>query len=173
MTSQDVINYLEILATQSKAIRHNIDGKKKFGYYENIADAGQKKVAIREFCMWLYKSVLVEKVTDNGSEQYFARLPVQFEISKAISNKESFLEITQAQIDGKEICRKLWRRILHDERERQHIFSQGIVRIEANFDFEDIEGDFENLCGSSLRFTLKWQVPGIDDEYDLTDDFIL
>ncbi|WP_394992989.1 hypothetical protein [Emticicia sp.] len=172
MSSQDLINYLELLATQSKQIRHNINEKKKFGYYENLSVTGQKQMAIRDFCLWIYKSVLVEKILDNGSEQYFARLTVQFEISKSISSQESILEITQAQIDGKEICRQFWRRILNDERMRKHIFSQGIVRLESNFDFEDIEGDYENLCGCAMKFTLKWQVPGIDDDYDETDDFI-
>lgn len=173
MNSHIILNYLELLATQSKQIRHNVDGKKKFGFYEDISITGQKQMAIREFCFWIYKSVLVEKINDNGREQYFARLPVQFEISKSISSQESILEITQAQIDGKLICQKLWRRLLNDERERKHIFSEGIVRLETNFDFEDIEGDFENLCGCSMKFVVKWQVDGIDEDYNETDDFIL
>lgn len=174
MSSQEVITYLELLAKQSKQIRHFVEGKTKFGYYEDIAITGQKTMAIREYCLLVYKSILVEKITDNGKEQYFARLPVQFEISKSISNHEAYKEITQAQIEGKEICKKIWRRILSDERNCLGIFNLdiGFVRLEGSFDFEDIEGDYENMCGCSMKFTLKWQVEGIDDEYDITEDFI-
>ena len=69
MDSHIILNYLELLATQSKQIRHNVNGKKKFGFYEDISITGQKQMAIREFCFWIYKSVLVEKINDQGKAQ--------------------------------------------------------------------------------------------------------
>lgn len=172
MTEQDVIDYLELIATQSKAIRHTIDGKKKFGYYEDL----QTKInqySIREFCLFAYKTVIQPRTSDNGSEQYFTTLPVQFEVSKSIHNQESLTEVKQAQRDAYAILLKIWRRILYDERNRNHIFSVGKVRFESPFTYDDVEAGYENLCGKNLKFSLKWQIEGIDDEYDLNADFIL
>lgn len=172
MTEQAVINYLELIATQSRAIRHTLDGKKKFGYYEDL-ETKINQFSIRDFCLFAYKTVIQPKVTDNGSEQYFITLPIQFEVSKAVLNQDSLTEIKQAQRDAYAILMKIWRRILYDERKRNHIFSVGKVRFDSQFMFDDVEAGYENLCGKNVKFTLKWQIEGIDDDYDLTADFIL
>ncbi len=172
MKEQDVIDYLELIATQIKEIRHTLDGKQKFGYYEDL-ETEINKFSIREFCLFAYKSIIQPKISDNGSEQYFTTLSVQFEVSKSIPNQESLTEVQQAQRDAYAILIKIWRRILFDERARNHIFSVGKVRFDAPFIFDDVEAGYENLCGKNIKFSLKWQVEGIDDEYDLTQDFVL
>lgn len=171
MKEQDLIDYLELIATQLKEIRHTLNGKKKFGYYEDLEIKNQ--FSIRDFCLFAYKTVIQPKISDNGSEQYFTTLPVQFEVSKAIKNQESLNEVKQAQRDAYAILLKIWRRFLYDERNRNHIFSVGKVRFEGSFIFDDVEAGYENLCGKNLKFSLKWQIAGIDDEYDLTEDFVL
>lgn len=172
MTEQAVIEYLELIATQIKDIRHTLDGKNKFGYYEDL-ETKIDKFSIREFCLFAYKTVIQPKTTDNGSEQYFTTLPVQFEVSKSIPNKQSLTEIKQAQRDAYAILLKIWRRILYDERKRNHIFSVGKVRFDSPFIYDDVEAGYENLCGKNLKFSLKWQIKGIDDDYDLNEDFVI
>jgi hypothetical protein len=172
MTEQDVIDYLELIATQIKDIRHTVDGKKKFGYYEDL-ETKINQFSIREFCLLAYKTVIQPRTSENGREQYFTTLPVQFEVSKAIPNQESFFEIKQAQRDAYAILLKIWRRILYDERSRKYIFSVGKVRLEGVFTYDDVEAGYENLCGKNLKFSLKWQIEGIDDDYDLNQDFVI
>lgn len=172
MNKDQLIAYLELIATQIKEIRHNLNDKKKFGYYEDLGTSSMK-LSLKEFCFLPYKSIIEPRITDNGKEQYFVRLPVMFEISKAVSNKESAVEIKQAQQGAAIICTKIWRRMLFDERQRNHIFSVGRVKFDGGWNFQDVEAGFENLCGHNIRFNLVWQIDGIDDEYDINNDFVI
>lgn len=172
MNKEDVIDYLELIATKHKLIRHNPDTAQKFGYYEDLNTESLKKMKLRDFCMLPYQQIMQIRINDNGSEQYFATMPIHFEISKAIPNQQDYKSIKQAQNDARKICVSIWRKILLDSRNRAHIFGMGPrVRFDGAFSFNDVEGGYENMAGSDLRLTLKWQVPGIDDAHDTTQDF--
>lgn len=172
MNEDKLVEYLELIATQIREIRHTFDGKKKFGYYEDL-DTEINEFSIRDFCLFAYKSVIQPRTTDNGSEQYFTTLPVQFEISKSIPNQESLIEVKQAQRDAYAILLKIWKRFLYDERQRNHIFSVGRVYFDSPFTYDDVEAGYENLCGKTVKFTLKWQIEGIDEDYNLNTDFVI
>ncbi|GAB3518568.1 hypothetical protein [Emticicia fontis] len=171
MSKEEVINYLELIATKHKSIRHNPDTAQKFGYFEDLDTEAMKKLKIRQFCMLPYQQVMQVRISDNGKEQYFANLVVHFEVSKAIPNAEDYKSIKQAQIDAYKICESIWRKMLHDERDMLHIFQRKQVRFDSAWSFNDVEGGYENMAGCDMKFTLKWQVAGIDDEYDISNDF--